>query len=742
MTRRAGLIDTQTSVVQSPNLGSGAAHPATIQAYDDLAKAARSIGDLVQPAVDANTEKEARAAVARGDFTPSGDVTRQDQIYNKIIDAGFVAKASIDVDRMVGELENKHLPSLNMEEFAKDNDAARTLYLQNTDPRHAPSLAQAWDQRALNAQQRLSNLAVQKGVKMASESMAARAEQLSNEVGGASDPHKFDIAWRLAELKSLQTGRVAAGFVSEAEANAQYDAIFSRIQANGASDFALKHYAENGYSDQAYDEALKMADDALSSPQLSLTPEKRSAMLSSVRTSLNAQRAELKAQERERKAEIRELQREALDEFKFAYDDAKTLVGAGSAVSVEKLNDLYTWANSSRNPRLYRSMVDELALTSEINQRMRSFSIPEQEKAVQDLEQAAAAGDVTAARQLEAARAVASNARRAAEADPAGYQALRLKRDPPQIDWTSSEGSISTMASRFGEAVDAAKDLGVGAKFFSPADRVKLKAIADTGGVDALKAVNVIVQAADRAGVDPLRIMSEIDNEGAPLMAIAGRIISGGGDQQVAAKLLTGKAAFGNELVKKQMPKASEQKRVQLQMLGHVTSQMTPAQVDAYTRAFDSYLASDILSNDGVRRENGYELAARAVIGESTDASGRRWGGLTKYKDQTVTVPPWMSTAQFGQTLPNLTETDLKRSVGPLTTFTPTLGTYKGRPATVADYRSAALVEIPPLGSGMYYVAPDPKKPREFIDLNGAYAILNLNAIRGDLKTRFASTVR
>lgn len=739
MTRRAGLIDAPTSVVQSPNLGSGAANPATVQAYDDLARAARSIGEMVQPAVDANTAKRARAAVAKGDFSHTMGLTRQDQIYEKIVDAGFMAQASMDVDRTVGELENKHLPTLNMEEFAKDNDAARTLFLQGTDERYAPALAQAWDERSLNATQRLSNIATQKAIKLADEKMTARASQLADEVSGASDPFDPKVSPRLDELQSLQNARVAAGKISQEEADASIAVIFGRMTANRVSDEAVADYTASGYSEDGYAAAMKKVDEAMQSPELALSRSERAAYFGAAKTALNSTRSEVKAREREVEAQIRQRQSEALSEFSIGIADARARTNEGYAPNLEELQDLARLAGQTRNPEKYLAQIGQIAMTGQVQQQFRSLSIPEQEQELRNTELAASQGNADAARMLDSMRKVAASSRSAAEADPATFQAVREKRDVPVVDWSTPARAAQTLASRFQQAEIAAGDLGVAPKYFSPADRTMLKAASERGGTAALDLAASIVRGASAAGADPLRVMNEI-SDGAPLLARAGILISQGVPSNGApAAILTGPLSMGSELVKDKMPDTKRQAAAQRTVLGEIAPTLPQNMQDAITRSADAIFATDIVQGKGTPKGT-YEGAVRQAIGEWSDGAGKKWGGLVTYKGRPTVAPPWIGQADFPTVVANLTPKDVISALSGADYGgmykSSSLGIIRGREATIADYRSAVLVEAGDPGSGLYYIKPDAGKP-DFLEYpRGQHAVLNLNAIREDLKQR------
>lgn len=748
MVRRAGMIDTQASVVQTPNLAAGS-HPASIQVYEDLARAAGAIGDLVQPMVDAGTEKRAREAIAKGDYRPAGDMTRQDEIYNKIVDAGFMSQASIDVDRMLGELENKHLGTLNMEEFGKDLDAARTTYLSNIDERYAVPLAQAWDKQALSAQQRLSGLATTKAIRTADEAMKARMDLDLDRISGASDLANNDVSFALTRIESIGRARIAAGGDLTPEGlEATLLTAQSRVIANGLADTAVQSYAEGGFTDEAYGNSLKTLDEAMASPDLTLSRTERSALFGNAKAALNAQRSEIKARERELEAQIRAAQTEASGELTLAIGDARTRAGEGYGPSPEEILGLRRLAQGTRNPERFHAQIDTLERTSQVQQQMRGLSIPEQERVVSVLELQASTGDTEAARMLDPTRKVAAASRRQAEDDPATFAAVREGRDIPVIDWRTQDATASTMASRFQQAEIAAGDLGVAPKYFSPADRAQLKAIADKGGAQALQVVTSIVQSADASGVDPLRVMEEIGGSGAPLMAQAGALIAQGVPNEVAAKILSGKAAMGSELVKDKIPKQAVQASAQRKVLGEQLSQMRPQELDALTRSADAYYATELLENGGQPRGGGwgtsdesaaYERAMRAVTGEWQDPSGKTFGGQVKIRDKAVTVPPWIEKGQFESVVRGLTQTEVLRANSHMMLY-PSLGRYRGRDATIADYRSAKLLDA---GAGRYYVAPDATHEDWIVVTpDGKPLVLDLNAIRKDLQSRNPTAVR
>ena len=152
--KRAGLIEApQGGVIQAPNLGNETS-PLVAKAYDDLARTAETIGRVLQPAVDNATEERALKKAGEGQFARTAGVTRQDEIYNKVIDAGFMAQGANSVDGFVAKLEADNLTSLDGEKFATENGAARTEYLKGIDSRYAIPLGQLWDKQAAAAAQR------------------------------------------------------------------------------------------------------------------------------------------------------------------------------------------------------------------------------------------------------------------------------------------------------------------------------------------------------------------------------------------------------------------------------------------------------------------------------------------------------------------------------------------------------------------------------------------------------------
>lgn len=747
MVKRAGLMDTEAGTVRTPSL-SGASSSAVTQAYVDLAQAADQVTKtFIKPMVDKETEGRALAAVQRGEFKTTDGVTAQDMIYDKIVDAGFMAKASTDVERIIGELENNRLGDLNVQAFNEELAEARNQYLEQLDSRRAVPLRQAWDERGLRSTQRLSGMATQKAIKDASESLKARLSLKVDQLSGVSDYGDPDAQQAIGEVEALHAAQIATGDKTQEEADAEMAQIFGRFTGNRVALEAVSLYEAGGFSEAAYSESMKMIETTLASTDLAMSRSERSAYEGAARQSLNAIRSERKAAERELEGRIREAQTRASTEFAVLMPDAKMRASQGYAPSQTEINELAQLARESGNPRLL-AQVGQLAITSEMQQGMRGMSIPQQENLVAQIETMAAQGSADAARQLDAARSIAGASRRSAEADPASYAAVREGRDVPAIDFSTPDQAIATMRSRFQQAEIAADDLGVGVKYFSPAERTMLKAAADKGGTDALQAAQAIVEGATAAGVDPLNVLAEIGGSGAPLLATAGELLALGAPTDAAQKILSGRLAMGSELVKDKMPKQSVQASAQRRVLGGRLNNLPQPAVDALTRAADAHYASTLFENQGEApggETAAYEASMRAVLGEWKDESGKAWGGPAKMSrgmgsaSTDVTVPPWIRQADFSTIVKSLPADVLSKAAN---VFPGSLGAYRGRPATAADFRSAALIDA---GAGMYYVAPDPAHPEWLVQQAGnlsAPLVLNLNDIRETLKQRAPSAVK
>ncbi len=742
MVKRAGLMDSEAGAVRTPSL-SGGSSPAAAQAYVDLAQAADQVAKtFLKPLADKSTEQRALAAVERGDFKSTAGITAQDAIYDKIVDAGFMAKASTDVERIVGELETRRLGDLNAQTFQEEFAEARSQYLGELDSRYAVPLRQAWDERGLRSTQRLSTMATQKAIKDASESLKARKALKMDQLSGVSDYGEPDAQQALAEVETLHAAQVATGDITQEEADAEMAQIFSRFTGNRVALEAVSLYEAGGFSEEAYSESMKMIETTLASTDLAMSRSERAAYEGAARQSLNAIRSERKAAERELAATIREAQTRASTEFAVLMPDAKMRASQGYAPSVTEISELAQLARETGNPRLL-AQVGQLAITADLQQGMRGMSIPQQESMVSQLETLAAQGNADAARQLDAARSIAGASRRSAEADPASYAAVREGRDVPEIDFSSPEQAIATMSKRFTAAEIAADNLGVGVKYFSPAERTMLKAAADKGGMDALQAAQAIVEGASAAGVDPLNVLAEIGGSGAPLLATAGELLALGAPTDAAQKILSGRIAMGSELVKDKMPKQATQASAQRRVLGSRLNELPMPALDALTRAADAHYASTLFENQGEApggEPAAYEASMRAVLGEWKDESGKAWGGpATMGRNMSVTVPPWIRKADFPSLVKSLPADVLSKAAN---VFPGSLGAYRGRPATVADFRSAALIDA---GAGMYYVAPDPAHPEWLVQQAGNLAaplVLNLNDIRETLKQRAPSAVK
>lgn len=744
MTRRAGLIESPTQTAQAPNL-SGGAHPAASQAYADLAKAAQTVNEtFVQPGLDAATEKRASEAIGQRNFTRTDGVTRQDLIYDKVVDAGFMAQASTDVERIVGELENKHLEDLDMNAFNEELAQARNDHLSGLDSRYAVRLRTAWDQRGLSATQRLSGIATQKGIKRAQEAMNARVEMKLNQVSGASDLDLPDVNLALQEAEQILQAQVATGDRSQEEADALLTNAISKVQANRIADEAVSAYEESGYDDAVYAESIKTIDEAISSTELNLTRTERSSYLGAARSALNSARSEHQRQIADFNRALREAEAAARADFSVAYTDAKIAAGEGFAPDPQALQELARIARATgRSAEVNLAKVARLGGLYQMQDELRGLSIPQQEQAVQAIELEAARGNANAALMLDPARKVAAASRAAASSDPATYAAITEKREVPQIAWDDPNTLGETMGNRFTEAEIAAKNLGVDVKYFSPADRTQLKALADKGGAPALALATTIAEAADKSGVDPLAVMKEIADGGAPLLATAGALVAQGVPPEAAQKILSGKAAMGSELVKDKMPKQSVQAAAQRAVLGDKLSKMPAATIDAITRAADAHYATTLLESDGkfdgITEAVAYAKSMRAVMGEWVDPSGNAWGGMAKtIGNSSVMIPPWIAQNDFPTLTKNLTDRDLRDAVG----WYGTLGNVGNREATAADYRSALLIDA---GAGRYYVAPDPNRPKNLIVYGGGGStplVLDLNRIRDSLKQRAPNSVR
>jgi hypothetical protein len=204
---------------------------------------------------------------------------------------------------------------------------------------------------------------------------------------------------------------------------------------------------------------------------------------------------------------------------------------------------------------------------------------------------------------------------------------------------------------------------------------------------------------------------------------------------------------MGSELVKDKMPKQATQAAAQRRVLGARLQNMPMPALDALTRAADSHYASTLFENQGEApggESAAYEASMRAVLGEWKDETGKAWGGPAKIgrgmgTSLDVTVPPWIRQADFPTLVKNLPADVLSKAAN---VFPGSLGAYRGRPATAADFRSAALIDA---GAGMYYVAPDPAHPEWLVQQAGnlqAPLVLNLNDIRETLKQRAPSAVK
>jgi hypothetical protein len=733
--KRAGLIEApQGGVIQAPNLGNDTS-PLVAKAYDDLAHAADTIGRALQPAVDNATEERAIKKVGEGDFKRTAGITRQDEIYNKVIDAGFMAQGANSVDGFISKLEADNLTSLDGEKFAAENDAARTEYLKGIDARYAVPLGQLWDKQAAAAAQRINGLATQRAATKAVESLKARQQLLLDRVSGASNPNDPQIADALSELDSVLNARAANpldNFTDDDALQIRENAL-SKMSANRISDEAMSLFEGGGRTDAAYTEAAKLLDDAISSPDLALSRTERSAYLGSARSALNAARSDARREERELAAQLREAEARAAAAFSVEYSDANLRAGEGYAPDAAEIADLKRLAIQSGNPRNL-ARVARIETTANVQAEMRGFSVPQQESFVASLEALAAGGSVDAALQLDAARKVAGATRAAASNDPATYAAVREGREPPRVDWTTPANTIETLTSRFNEAEVAAQGLGVPAKYFSPADRAQLKSIADTGTTEVkLATASLIVESARAAGVDPLLPLGEIAGSSGPLLSTAGALIAQGAPVSNATLILNGPEAMKADIVKNAMPSQAIQAKVQRDVLGGRMSTLPSAELDALTRAADAHYAANILQG-GEKGSKGYENSMRAVTGEWKDDSGATWGGMVDLGGGRQTrAPSWVRQKSFGAIISSLNIDEIALGLGGNDGLIRRADGKLTYPL-LSDYRSAAWIEV---GPGQYYIAPDPRKPNAVLkNEDGSPSLFDLNRVRDALKTR------
>lgn len=744
MVKRAGLMDTEAGVVRAPSLSAGTS-PAAAQAYMDLAEAAGQITKtFIKPMVDKATEKRALDAVERGDFQTTPGITAQDMIYDKIIDAGFMAKASTDVERIAGELENKRLSDLNVQAFQEEFSEARNQYLEELDSRYAVPLRQAWDERGLRSTQRLSTMATQKAIKDASESLKARLSLKVDQLAGVSDYGEPDAQQALGEVEALHAAQVATGDKTQEEADAEMAQIFGRFTGNRVALEAVALYEAGGFSEAAYSESMKMIETTLASTDLAMSRSERAAYEGAARQSLNAIRSERRAAEADLNRRIREARSEALGEFSVLYADAKTVSSQGFGVDVGTMNELKRLAGSIGKPT-YFAKIEELERVGLAQNEMRGRSIPEQEAMIAEVEQVAAQGNNLAAVALDSMRAVYGANVKAATADPVAFAAQQEKRDIPQIDFSTPDRAVETMGVRFASAENDAGSLGVPVKYFSPAQRTQIKTVAEKGGADALQLAEAIVAGANAGGVNPLAVFEEVAGAGAPLMAVAGGLMAQGADSRDAMRILSGTQAMKTDLVKDKMPKVTTQAKVQRDMAARFGRSLPQDHLDSLTRAFDAHYATVLVENNGVvdgSEEQAYQRSAMAVMGRSVDETGKAWGGFTEVNRKAVIVPPWIRQSDFPIIVKSLNQKDVETATGALPGR---LGFYGGRAATMADYRSSQLVPVTTM-PGFYYVVPDPKFPEaRVLQSDGAQdmpVILDLHAIRETLKQRLPTAVR
>ena len=744
MVKRAGLPEAPDGRVVTPNLAGGA-HSSAAQAFDDLARTARQIGDVVQPAVDSATAKRARKAVAQGNYTPSGGITRQDEIFDKVIDAGFMAQGAIDVDAAVAQLETEHLATLDIDKFTEQNEAARSAYLEQIDERYAVTLGQEWDKRAYGAKERLTRTATAKATARAQKSLEARQGLLLDNLSGASNPYDPEVDDRLSELLSVIGARVANPMddFSQQEGDVIYAGAVSKMEANRIGDEALAYFEESGMSDEAYAASLKTIDDALADPNLALSRTERSSYLGSARQALNGARSEARRAEREVEQEIRAAEARAAAEFSVEMGDAGLRASEGHAPDAAEIADLYRLAASTgRSSIRLLAKVDRLAMTAGMQAEMRGLSVPQQEAYVGALEQRAARGDREAALALDSAKKVASATRSAAVADPATFAALSEGRDPPRIDWQAPAGPGETMTARFIEAEEGAKSLGVGVQYFSPADRGQLRSLAEAGGKAALAVASEIVQSSEDAGIDPMRPLAEIGGDSAaPLLSVAGGLIAQGVPSEAAAMIMAGVEVMRTDVVKGKMPSQAAQRAAQKRVLGGQMERMDPKRLDAMTRAADAHFAATVVARGGDASSSDYGKSLQAVMGEWQDESGRTFGGRASasvglFESGTVTVPSWVQQSKFMTLVRSLTAAEIGAMGGQ--------AAFVGqKPATVQDIRAAFPQEAAP---GLYYMFTKPPKPGvktpALTDAYGEIMLFDFNAARSALKGRDPDAVR
>lgn len=738
--KRAGMIEApQGGVLQAPNLGNPTS-PLVAKSYDDLARVADTVGRILQPAVDNATEERAIQKVGEGEFARTAGITRQDEIYNKVIDAGFMAQGAISVDGFVSQLEADNLTTLDGEKFAAQNEAARTEYLKEMEARYAIPLGQLWDKQASAAALRINGLATQRAATKAVESLKARQQLLLDRVSGSSNPDDPQVAEALGELDSILNARAANPLDNFTDDDALLirENALSKMSANRIADEAMSLFEGGGRTDEAYAAAAKLLDEAIASPDLALGRTERASYLGAARSGLNAARSDARREERELAAALREAEARAASAFSVEYSEAALRAGEGYAPDAAEIADLRRLAIASGNPRNV-ARVARIETTAEIQSTMRGFSVPQQESFVASLEALAASGNTDAAMQLDAARKVAASTRAAASNDPATYAAIREGREPPRVDWADAANTVETLTGRFNEAVVASQGLGVPAKFFSPADRAQLKSIADTGTTELkLATASLIVESARNADIDPLLPLGEIAGTSGPLLSIAGALMAQGAPMENATLILNGPEAMKADIVKNAMPSQSIQAKTQRDILGDRMSTLPSADLDALTRAADAHYAASILQG-GEKGSKGYENSMRAVTGEWKDDTGATWGGRVNLGAGRMTrAPSWVRQQSFGAIVTSLTGDEITLALNGsdgLITRSDGVKTYP----VLADYRSAAWIEV---GPGQYYIAPNPRKPNDVLkNLDGTPSLVDLNHARDALKVRFPDVV-
>lgn len=736
MVRRAGLIDGPAErTLSGPSLATGS-RSGMSDFYRSLAKTADDFRQEIQPIVDAQTEEAAQQAVAEGRFDRTRGITRQDRLYNKVIDTGALAQGALDIDRTVTDLESQSLETLDIDEFKRLSEEARIQYIEDSPAHHKAALIEEWNKRSLAAEQRLSKLATDKALTRSENALKARREYLENRHSGTTDPNDPEFQNDMSELYEILMAEVQNPLsdMTPEEAVLIYDGTLSKVQANRFGEEAYAMYVDNGSTDEAYSAADEYLREMMDSPELNLSRTERSAIESISRSRLNAARSEARATQREFEARIKDAEREFSTMFSVDYAEANLRASEGFGPSDAEIRELAKLAVNSSTPERNMAKVERLAMTSAQQQAMRSLSIPEQEAHVSNLESTAAAGNPEAALMLDSARTVASASRRAAEANPAGFAAMQEGRELPTVDWSERGRSVETMADYFIQGEEAGRAYGVPPKYFSPSSRKQLANIMTQEGPARVEVVGAIFEAAQEAGIDPLKPFGEIANDtNTALLGVAGGMQAMGVPSEMSGMVLSGQEALKTDVVKKAMPSQSIQARVQEEVIGpEVMSRMRTEHLDSLTRAADSFYAANFLAT-GEEGPRAYEKALQAVMGEWRDDTDRKWGGVARFNSQSnARAPSWMAASNFGAIFNSLDETALLSMGGP--------GFIGSRQASMADYRQGRLIDA---GPGRYHLAPDPKKPNRVVtNAAGEPLLLDLNNVRDALRTRYPHDVR